>query len=288
MDQEIMVKEQQPACLSVWNDKNQFDQMFKAAQMLSQTSIIPQTYQGKPQDCFVAVEMATRMGVSPMVVMQNMFVVKGKPSWAGQACIMLINSCGKFRDVKHVYTGTRGTDNRGCYVTATRISDGEQVDGAEVTMQMAKAEGWTSNSKWMNMPELMLAYRAAAFFARVNCPEALMGVQTSEEVFDVAEKGTDSEFTNALLDDEEPVVVIPEPRQETIEERYGKMCARFAKLGVTEAQISFFLNKPIEDIAEEDFSKLTAIYGEIKKDATKISEYFITEDDFTAALKGEN
>ena len=172
MDQEIMVKEQQPAGLSVWNDKNQFDQMFKAAQMLSQTSIIPQTYQGKPQDCFVAVEMATRMGVSPMVVMQNMFVVKGKPSWAGQACIMLINSCGKFRDVKHIYTGTRGSDNRGCYVTATRIADGEQVDGAEVTMQMAKAEGWTSNSKWRNMPELMLAYRAAAFFARVNCPEA--------------------------------------------------------------------------------------------------------------------
>ena len=169
---------------SVWENKDQFNQLLRAAQMLSQTSIIPQSYQGKPQDCFVAIEMANRMGVSPMVVMQNMYVVKGKPSWAGQACTMLINSCGKFKDVKHIYTGEKGKPNRGCYVTATRISDGSQVDGVEVTMQMAQSEGWTSNSKWRNMPELMLAYRASAFFARVYCPEAMMGVQTAEEVYD--------------------------------------------------------------------------------------------------------
>ena len=172
------------APVTVWTDKKQFDQLLRAANMLSQTSIIPATYQGKPQDCFVALEMATRMGVSPLVVMQNMYVVKGKPAWAGQACTMFINSCGKFTQVKHVYTGEKGTDSRGCYVTATRISDGIQVNGVEVTIAMAKAEGWTSNTKWRNMPELMLAYRASAFFARVHCPEALMGVQLADEIYD--------------------------------------------------------------------------------------------------------
>ena len=172
------------APVTVWTDKKQFDQLLRAANMLSQTSIIPATYQGKPQDCFVALEMATRMGVSPLVVMQNMYVVKGKPAWAGQACTMFINSCGKFTQVKHVYTGEKGTDSRGCYVTATRISDGVQVNGVEVTIAMAKAEGWTSNTKWRNMPELMLAYRASAFFARVHCPEALMGVQLVDEIYD--------------------------------------------------------------------------------------------------------
>ena len=168
----------------VWENKDQFNQLLRAANMLSQTSIIPATYQGKPQDCFVAIEMANRMGVSPLVVMQNMYVVKGKPAWAGQACTMFINSCGKFTQVKHVYTGEKGTDSRGCYVTATRISDGVQVNGVEVTIAMAKAEGWTSNTKWRNMPELMLAYRASAFFARVHCPEALMGVQLVDEIYD--------------------------------------------------------------------------------------------------------
>ena len=172
---------------SVWSDKSAFDQMARSAGMLAKTSLVPQAYQGKPEDCFLALEIASRMNVSPMVVMQNMYVVKGKPSWAGQACIMLINNCGKFRDVRHVYTGTKGTDSRGCYVEAVRISNGETVHGTEVTMQMAKAEGWLSNPKWKNMPELMLAYRAGAFFARVHCPEAMMGVQTTEEVYDAAE-----------------------------------------------------------------------------------------------------
>lgn len=195
------------ASTSVWENKEQFNQLLRAAQMLSQTAIIPQAYQGKPQDCFVAIEMATRMGVSPMVVMQNMYVVKGKPSWAGQACTMLINSCGKFRDVKHVYTGAKGTENRGCYVTATRVSDGEKLDGVEVTLNMAKAEGWTSNPKWRNMPELMLAYRASAFFARVYCPEALMGVQTAEEIYDTeavnVNKGKANELTDLVKGDKE-------------------------------------------------------------------------------------
>ena len=188
---------------NVWQDKDKFNQLLRAAQMLSQTSIIPQAYQNKPQDCFVAIEMANRMGVSPMVVMQNMYVVKGKPSWAGQACTMLINSCGKFRDVKHVYTREKGTPSRGCYVTAVRCSDGEVVNGTEVTMQMAQAEGWTSNSKWRNMPEQMLAYRASAFFARVHCPEAMMGVQTSEEIYDADTKPTSKaiSLTEALKEE---------------------------------------------------------------------------------------
>ena len=188
MENEIqeLVASPQPelAPVTVWTDKKQFDQLLRAANMLSQTSIIPATYQGKPQDCFVALEMATRMGVSPLVVMQNMYVVKGKPAWAGQACTMFINSCGKFTQVKHVYTGEKGTDSRGCYVTATRISDDIQVNGVEVTIAMAKAEGWTANTKWRTMPELMLAYRASAFFARVHCPEALMGVQLADEIYD--------------------------------------------------------------------------------------------------------
>lgn len=197
MSEELMVSEQHTNEIAVmektlggivpnnvWQDKEQFNQLLRVSQMLSQSSIVPQNYQGKPQDCFIATEMATRMGISPVFVMQNLYVVKGKPSWAGQTCMAMINNCGKFRDVKHVYTGKKGTDDRGCYVTAVRVSDGEQVNGTEVTINMAKAEGWTSNSKWKNLPEQMLGYRAASFFARMYCPEALMGLQTYEEVID--------------------------------------------------------------------------------------------------------
>ena len=212
MSEEIMVQDsqqiaaiEQTAVLpgNVWQNKEAFNQALRAAQMLSQSSLVPQNYQGKPQDCFIAVEMAARMNTSPIFIMQNLYVVKGKPSWAGQACMAMINACGKFRDVKHVYTGQKGTDSRGCYVTATRISDGETVNGTEVTMTMAKAEGWTSNTKWRNLSEQMLGYRAASFFARMYCPEALMGLQTYEEVQDSEPRTqpTASDLTAALKEE---------------------------------------------------------------------------------------
>ena len=212
MADEIMVQEsqqmatiEQTAVLpgNVWQNKDAFNQALRAAQMLSQSSLVPQNYQGKPQDCFIAVEMAARMNTSPIFIMQNLYVVKGKPSWAGQACMAMINACGKFRDVKHVYTGQKGTDSRGCYVTATRVSDGETVNGTEVTMALVKAEGWISNTKWRNMPEQMLGYRAASFFARMYCPEALMGLQTYEEVQDSEPRTqpTASDLTAALKEE---------------------------------------------------------------------------------------
>ena len=58
---------------------------------------------------------------------------------------------------------------------------------------MAKDEKWYSKkdkygnetSKWPTMPELMLAYRAAAFFARVYIPNSLMGCAVEGEVEDI-------------------------------------------------------------------------------------------------------
>lgn len=158
-----------------------FRQYFKMASELCKADIIPQAYKGKVADTAIAIDMANRMGVSPMMVMQSMYVVKGKPSWSGQACLSFIRA--KFTDVKVIYVGTKGTDDRGCYVKATD-KDGDVLEGTTVTMSMAKAEGWTSNSKWRNMPEQMLAYRAASFFSRVHCPETLMGVQVEGEVED--------------------------------------------------------------------------------------------------------
>ena len=210
MSEEMMVAKTEESALvektlsgisatNVWQDKEAFNQLLRVSQMLSQSSLVPQNYQGKPQDCFIAAEMATRMGISPLFVMQQLAVVKGKPSWSGQACIAMINNCGKFRDVKHVYTGKKGTDDRGCYVTAIRIADGETVNGTEVTMAMAKSEGWISNSKWKNLPEQMLGYRAAAFFARMHCPEALMGLQTYEEVVDTQDPQNNANQLTAAL-----------------------------------------------------------------------------------------
>ena len=188
------------AQLENWMDTDLFNHMARVSAMLSKSTLVPTQYQGKPEDCMIAYDMASRMGVSPLMVMQNLYVVKGKPSWSGQACMAFIMASGKFKNVRHIFFGEEGKETRGCYVVATRKSTDEQVEGPKVSIAMAKAEGWLSNPKWKNMPELMLSYRAAAFFARTHCPEQLMGCQTVEEVEDVTKSYTAVE--NSTLADE--------------------------------------------------------------------------------------
>lgn len=196
MSEEIIVQIPENTNLA-FQDTKIFDQIARAAQMLAKTDIVPATYKGKPENCFIAIEMANRMGVSPMMVMQNLYVVQGKPSWSGQAATAMLKNSPEYRNVRHIYTGTPKTDSWGCYVTAERVLDGSVVNGPEVTISISKLEGWhgRSGSKWQTMPELMLAYRASAWFARVNSPELLMGMQTKEECEDI------SKLKKAIVED---------------------------------------------------------------------------------------
>lgn len=163
------------------------NQIFKLSSIYAGSSMVPDSYRGKPDNCFVALELASRMDVSPVLVMQNLYIVQGKPSWAGQACKALIDGSGKFRDSEYVMTGSTEDGTRGCYLQAVSTRTGKVVKGTEITLKMANDEGWMGKkgSKWKTMPEQMLKYRAAAFFARTECPEVLMGFQTADETEDV-------------------------------------------------------------------------------------------------------
>lgn len=163
----------------------EFQNLYNFGKMFASSSVIPQNYQQKPMDCAIAIDMANRMGVSPMFVMQNLYVVKGKPSWSGQACISMLQNYKEYKKVRPVYFGEKNTEDWGCYIKVETV-DGEIIKGPEVTMKMAKAEGWISNPKWKNMPEQMLGYRAAAFFARLYIPNLLMGCSVEGEAEDIA------------------------------------------------------------------------------------------------------
>lgn len=173
---------------SVFTNLVTFKDAYTIGKYFAQSSLVPQTYQGKPMDCAIAVDIANRMGVSPMFVMQNLWVVRGVPSWSGQACMGIIRGCGRFKDVKPIYTGKRGDDEWGCYISAKDVATGEEIRGTEVTIKMAKAEGWygKNGSKWQTMPEQMLVYRASAFFARVYAPNEMMGFKVEGEAEDIA------------------------------------------------------------------------------------------------------
>ena len=123
------------------------------------------------------------MNISPLTVMQNLIIVHNRPSWSSAWIIAQIQGCGRYENFNYELSGEG--EKMKCYCTATRVSDGKNIKGSTVSIAMAKAEGWTRNSKWRTMPEQMLKYRAATFFGRQYIPDLLLGVQTSEEVVDI-------------------------------------------------------------------------------------------------------
>ena len=190
-----------PQVASMWNNTKMFNLAYKLAGFLGQSDLVPQNYQGKVANCLIAIDIANRMGISPMAVMQNSQIVRGKFSWTGSACKSMIDGCGKFKHTRYVMVGEKGTDSWGYYLEA-EDKNGNIVKGVEVTIGMAKAEGWYSqNPKWRNLSEIMLKYRCAAFFMRTECAGLAMGFLTAEENEDIIPEAPKQNLSE-LLDKE--------------------------------------------------------------------------------------
>lgn len=173
---------------NIFRSAEYYTEAWKMACSISKSQFIPDAYKNRPEDCLIAIEMSHRIGASPVQVLQNLYIVHGKPAWSSQFLISCINACGRFSPLRYKMTGTEGKDDFGCFAWATDLDCGDILEAPKVTIAMAKKEGWyTKNgSKWQTMPELMLRYRAATFFARLYAPEITMGMRTQEEEMEIS------------------------------------------------------------------------------------------------------
>lgn len=184
---EIVRAEIIPGQHTAFAGRDAFELAQRMARCLAESDLVPQQYRGNLPNCILALEMSQRMGANPLMVMQNLNLIRGKPSWAAVFVIAGVNTCGRFSALRYALSGKEGADERACIAYATDIASGERLDGPAVSLAMAKAEGWYNRegSKWRTMPEVMLRYRAATFFSRLYAPELTMGMRTADELEDI-------------------------------------------------------------------------------------------------------
>ena len=223
-----------------FNTYRGFQAMHHMAESLANSTIIPEAFRNtimvkdrydqaskrwlfKPEpnpngvsNCIIALNMAQRLGADPMMIMQNLYLVDGRPSWSSQFIIAAINSCGRYSPLRFDITGgdeeieipyavteweynqdTRKREpvestkvakvkNLKCVAWVNEKATGERLESSPISMELAVKEGWfqKNGSKWQTMPEQMLRYRAASFFGRIYAPDLLMGLKTQEEELD--------------------------------------------------------------------------------------------------------
>lgn len=171
-----------------FTERDQFDLDLRRAKVFAASTLVPAQYQDNIPNCLIALNMAKRIGMDPLMCTQNLHVVQGKPGWSGQFLIAAFNQCGRFTAMRFEWRGDQASKTEwGCRAYATEKGTGERIVGAWVTWKMVEGEGWSkkSGSKWLTMPEQMFMYRAAAFMVRTHAPEIAMGLQTVEEIHDV-------------------------------------------------------------------------------------------------------
>lgn len=174
---------------SVFSSIQTFEEAQRMVKPLASCQFIPKAFQNRVDDCLIAMEMSYRMGISPLSVLQNIYIVYGKPAFSSKFLIALINASKRFKTgLRFKSVGKKDTDSEGV-IAWVRDYDDSIIEGPAVTIGMAKAEGWyTKNgSKWPSMPQMMLQYRAASFFASFYAPDITMGIKSYEEVIDVEE-----------------------------------------------------------------------------------------------------
>jgi hypothetical protein len=168
--------------------------------------------------------MSDRVKMPVFMIMQNTYIVNGKPGWSSSMITGLINGSKRYKGPLKFEISGKG-DSLSCYAYATD-SEGNTITGPAITMAMAKAEGWIdkNGSKWKTMPEVMIRYRAASFFGRLYCSDILYGLYSRDELIEMPSDSfqvveSDKDQANSIpLDFEdfsapEPVAEIQEDHQ---------------------------------------------------------------------------
>jgi hypothetical protein len=210
--------------LQVFSGIAAFDAAQRMAKALCSSTLVPKEYQGQQglANSLIALEIAGRMRLSPLVVMQNMTPIHGRPTWSSKFLIATVNASGRFSPLRFVFDDKEKPTR--CHAVATDKATGEVLEGETITLELARKEGWWSRkdrqgnetSKWQTMTGQMLRYRAAAWWANVYCPEIALGLITQEEALDI-EPVTVREAPAATL----PADSLDQPAPEATEAKQG-------------------------------------------------------------------
>ena len=246
---------EEATALSVFSNSNTFELAQRAGKMLAASDLVPQQFRGNVANCVIGLGMAQRLGADPFAVLQNIVIIHGRPTWTAQFLIALVNASGRFTPLQFQMKGSG--DDLTCTAHCKSRETGEVVEGPPISIRMAKEEGWhgKNGSKWKTMPDLMLRYRAGAFFARIYAPDLCLGMRTMEEEVDIrdaspqppqklfptrpepkpekSEPAPEIEVNGAA----EPIAVevVPEPEEPEVDERQVALTAVLEKITESDA-----------------------------------------------------
>ncbi|ECI8026656.1 enterohemolysin [Salmonella enterica subsp. enterica serovar Ramatgan] len=285
--------------VSILTNGDLFDRLRALSDVMANSgSFVPEHYRGKPDACMAVVMQAARWGMDPFAVAQKTFIVgnSGMLGYEAQLVNAVINTMAPTKDRIHFEwfgaweniigrfvkkTSGRGNeyiapnwdlkDEDGVGVRAWATLKGE-TEPRELVLMLSQAQVRNS-TLWASDPRQQLAYLAVKRWARLYCPDVILGVYTPDELEEREEKVINPVSSNSphntVIEDKPSVnvdVLADELRQkideaETVEEA-----------------------KQIRSDIESSKSSLGALYNELKSKAVKRYRFVEARNSVEAAF----
>jgi hypothetical protein len=144
---------------------------------LCNTSFVPATFKGKPEEAAAAILFGDEIGLTPTQALQSVYVISGKPALYARAMVAIVLAAG--HQIETVSKSPSEVSVRG------RRRGSENWTTETWTMARATKAGYASNKKYQTDAEAMLYSRAAADICRQVAPDALAGIGYSVEELEV-------------------------------------------------------------------------------------------------------
>lgn len=151
---------------------HELDVMWRQAEMLAQSSIVPSSYRRNPSNILAAAMTGRTFGWDVMTAMRNGHVIEGTWSLKPEAMLALVRQAG------HSVSGE--TSPQAATVTGRRRDTGDEMT---VTFSLTDAQraGLANKGTWKQYPQAMCWARAVSQLCRMLFPDVTLGLSYTPE-----------------------------------------------------------------------------------------------------------
>ncbi len=194
-----------PTQQNVLGDMDALDKIIQFAELMaSGRCTVPKEYHNNSGDCLALSLQAQAWGMNPFTVAQKSYVIKGKLGYEAQLVNAVITRhapitgrpqfhysdgwekvLGKFKTLQgqngpYSAPDWQPKDEEGlwCEVSATIIGE----DEPRVTRMMLMQAHPRQSTQWATDPKQQLSYACMKKWARLHCPDVILGIYTPEEL----------------------------------------------------------------------------------------------------------
>lgn len=166
------------------------EEVFRLAKAVAASGLAPRDM-ASAEKLTVAILHGLEIGIPPMMAINKIAVVNGRPTLWGDAIPAILWSKG-FKLLEEIGTGPGGK-----FAECTVIRPGGEKIVRTFTQSDATTAGlWGKQGPWKQYPERMLQMRARGLAARDGAADVLAGIYIAEEMQDVQER-----TSNDLMDE---------------------------------------------------------------------------------------